>query len=393
MRAQGTPVKMLWRSSGHSGGGISGESNSTNLESAYESRMALEWFDYYLRGIGDPPPLDFSFLRDWVKYTGDAAPAVGTTPTYPAGTDEPFFLSGTDELTANKSGVKAGTASFAASRGASPSGGQALTEVPGEDVPGTFASYDSPPLTQDLEVVGVPRLTIKLDAPTFAASQGTDPAGKLVLFVRMLDVDAEGATVLPRNQLSAVRVADVTKPVEIELPGIAYRFAKGHSLRLIVGTSNATNHGNNLAGPVSIVSDPATPNTLTIPKLGAQTGATGAGPSGTTVFQPAQGAPAPQSPGKGAKKRSLTAASLSGNRRCVKRRAVSLRIVRHKGENQAASAVMTVNGKRVRSATGRRLLSKFRLERMPKKGAYRVVVTVKTKGGRTLRSARTYRAC
>jgi predicted acyl esterase len=43
LRAQGTPVKMLWRSSGHSGGSISGESSSSNLESAYESRMELEW--------------------------------------------------------------------------------------------------------------------------------------------------------------------------------------------------------------------------------------------------------------------------------------------------------------------------------------------------------------
>jgi hypothetical protein len=55
--------------------------------------------------------------------------------------------------------------------------------------------------------------------------------------------------------------------------------------------------------------------------------------------------------------------------------------------------VITVNGKRVRTVKGRRLLSKVRLEGMPKRGAYRVLVTVRTKGGKTLRSARTYRAC
>src|SRR6185503_17616418 len=53
LRAQNTPVKMLWRSAGHSGGGLGGaEWSETNPESAYESRMALEWFDFYLRGIG-----------------------------------------------------------------------------------------------------------------------------------------------------------------------------------------------------------------------------------------------------------------------------------------------------------------------------------------------------
>jgi ABC-2 type transport system ATP-binding protein len=393
LRAQGVPAKMLWRSSGHSGGTISGESNSTNLESAYESRMALEWFDFYLRGVGDPPALDFSFLRDWVKYQGDAAPAVGVTPTYPAGADQTVFLSGADQLVSDKAAVKAGTASFAVAPSAAGQGG-AVAEAPGADPPGTFAAYNTAPLTEDFELVGIPKLTFKIDAPTFAQSQSADPGTKLVLFAKLLDVDPEGATTLPRNQLSAVRVADVTKPIEIELPGIAHRFAKGHTMRLVIASSNPTNRGNNAAGPVSIAADPAAPATLTLPKLGAQAGAAGSGPSGTTPFVPAAGAPAPQSPGKGAsKKRNLTAASLSGNTRCVKRRAVSMRIVKHKGTNRAKSAVITVNGKRVRTVTGAKLLSKIRLEGMPKKGTFRVLVTVKTQAGRTLRSARTFRAC
>ncbi|HEX8743488.1 MAG TPA: alpha/beta fold hydrolase [Thermoleophilaceae bacterium] len=391
LRAQGTPVKMLWRSSGHSGGSIPGESNSKELESAYESRMALEWFDYYLRGIGDPPALDFSFIRDWVKYQGDAAPSVGVTPSYPAGADRTVFLSGGDSIVPAKEGVKAGTASFAVSPGATGTGGAAIAQPPAENAPGTFAAFESAPLGEDFDLVGIPRVTVKIDAPTFAQTQSADPGTKLVLFAKLLDVAPDGAATLPRNLLSAVRVTDVTKPVEIELPGISYRFARGHSMRLVISASNSTNRGNNASGPVSIVSDPAVPNALVLPKLGAQRGATGAAPGGMTAFEPAPGAPVPQKPGK--RRRVLTAASLSGNTRCVKRRAVALRIVRHKGENQAASAVITVNGKRVRTVTGRRLLSKVRLERMPKRGAYRVLVTVRTKGGKTLRSARTYRAC
>jgi putative CocE/NonD family hydrolase len=390
LRKQGTPVKMLWRSSGHSGGGIGGESSSTNLESAYESRMALEWFDYYLRGIGDPPSLDFAFLRDWVKYQGDAAPAVGTTPSYPAGRDRTAYLSGGGELVFERSGVEAGSASFTAVPNASGSGGGAIADAPDADAPGTFASFTTAPLTEDFDLVGVPKLRVKLDAPTFAASQGSGPLGKLILFAKLLDVRPDGTRVLPRKQLSAVRVADVTKPVEIELPGIAYRFAKGHTMRLILGTSNTTNRGNTFSGPVTVVSDPAAPNTLTLPRLGDQAGGTGSGPSGTTPFEPAPGAPAAQSPGK--RPRTLTAASFSSNRRCVKRRAVAFRIVRHKGSNAAASVTATVNGRTVRKLRGK-LPSKVRLTGMPKRGTYRVVVTVKTVGGRTLRSARTFRAC
>lgn len=391
LRSRGTPVKMLWRSSGHSGGSIGGERSETKLESAYESRMALEWLDFYVRGIGDPPALDFSFLRDWVKYEGDAAPAVGSTPSYPAGTDRTVFLSGTDELVSDRASVKAGSASFAAAPGATGSGG-AATEVPGADAPGTTASFTGAPLSEDLDVVGVPRLNVKLEAPTFAQSQAQGPASKLVLYAKLLDVGPDGAAKLPRNLLSAVRVPDVTKPVEIELPGIAYRFAKGHSLRVVIATSNATNRGNNLAGPVSVVVDPAAPSTLTVPRLGAQAGGAGSGPSGTTPFTPAAGAPAPQTAGRG-RPRTLTAASLSSNRRCVKRRAVAFRIVRHKGSNAARSATATVNGRTVRKLRGRRLLGTTRLTGMPKRGSYRVVVTVKTVGGRTIRSARTFRAC
>jgi hypothetical protein len=57
--------------------------------------------------------------------------------------------------------------------------------------------------------------------------------------------------------------------VEIQLPGIVHRFAKGHRMRLVVTTSNTTNRGNNVAGPVSILTDPAAPGTLTLPKVGA----------------------------------------------------------------------------------------------------------------------------
>lgn len=390
LRAQGTPVKMLWRSSGHSGGSIGGENSSSNLESAYESRMALEWFDYYLRGIGDPPALDFAFLRDWVKYEGDAAPAVGSTPSYPAGQDQTAYLSGTDKLVTERSSVQAGSPSFTAAPNASGSGGGAVANTPDADAPGTFASFATEPLKEDFDLVGIPKLTVKLDAPTFAASQDGGPLGKLILFAKLLDVGPDGTRVLPRQQLSAVRVADVTRPIEIELPGIAYRFAKGHTMRLVLGTSNTTNRGNTFSGPVTVANDPAAPNTLTLPKLGAQSAGVGQGPSGTTPFVPAAGAPPAQPPGK--RPRTLTAASFSTNKRCVKRRAVAFRIVEHKGSNRAASVTVTVNGK-----TKRKLRSplprKVRLTGMPKRGAFRVLVTVKTQGGKTLRSARTFRAC
>jgi predicted acyl esterase len=269
LRRQGTPVKMLWRSSGHSGGGIEGESDSTDLEKSYESRMALQWFDYWLRRIPPRPALDFSFLRDWVGYRGDAAPAVGVTPRYPAGPEQTMYLSGSDQLASTRSAVRPGTASFAAVPSATGSG-NGFVQTPLPDLPGTFATYETAPLARTTDIVGIPRLRIRLGAPTFAPVQSQSPLTKLILFAKLIDVDAGGGTTLPRNLLSAVRVADVNKPVDIQLPGIVHRFAKGHRIRLVVSTSNSTNRGNTVAGPVSIVTDPSSPGTLTLPRVGSR---------------------------------------------------------------------------------------------------------------------------
>src|SRR3954452_13366551 len=271
LRGQGVPVKMLWRSSGHSGGSISGESNSTDLEKAYESRLELQWFEYWLKGVAPKPALDFSFLRDWVKYEGDAAPAVGVLPGYPTGPDRTLFLSGTNQLVPSQGSVGAGSASFAAAPGSPSGSGGGFMNVPVPDAPGTSAAYDTPPLAGDSEIIGIPRLTVRLDAPAFPQTQGADPATKLVVFAKLLDVAPDGSTPLPRNQLSATRVADVTKPVQIELPGIVYRFAKGHRMRLVIGTSNSTNRTNTAGGPVSVVTSRDAPGTLSLPTVAAGT--------------------------------------------------------------------------------------------------------------------------
>src|SRR4051812_49356040 len=176
LRAQGTPVKMLWRSAGHSGGGLGAqESSSTALEGSYESRMELEWFDYYLRGIGDAPTLDFDFLRDWaLPKAGDAAPSVGETPSYPAGSDETLYLSGSDALVSARGSIAPGTASMAAAPGAPASTGGGFTDVGASDAPGASVAFSTPVLGADTDVAGIPRLTVSLDAPSFAAAQSAD---------------------------------------------------------------------------------------------------------------------------------------------------------------------------------------------------------------------------
>ena len=35
----------------------------------------MTWFDHYLKGLPSTPVPNFAYFRDWVTYTGNAAPA------------------------------------------------------------------------------------------------------------------------------------------------------------------------------------------------------------------------------------------------------------------------------------------------------------------------------
>ncbi len=395
LRAQGTPTKLLFRSAGHSGGGLDAqESSATAPESAYESRMTLEWFDFYLRGLGDAPRLDFSFLRDWaLPKTGDAAPAVGTTPSYPAGTATPLRLSGTDALVGAGTPVKAGSQTIAVTPAPTSAGGAAVGGVPsGDTAPGTTASWTTAVLDAPLDLAGLSSLVVKLDAPTFAASQAGDPATKLVLFAKLEDVAPGGSASIPAEIVSASRIGDVTKPVRLELPGIVHRFDKGHRLRVTLTASNATRRGNVAGGPVTVSTDPATPSVLTIPRLGSAPGATGGGPSGTTPYPASPEGGAVQGAGLGGPRATApSAVELPSAKRCASRRSFAVRFRRAPKGDRIRTVSVTVNGKRLRTVRGTRL-TRVDLRGLPK-GTVRVVLTARTAKGRVLRSARTYRTC
>ncbi len=87
-------------------------------------------------------------------------------------------------------------------------------------------------------LVGSPRLSVRLPAPVAAAAQSSGPAGHLVLFAKLYDVAPDGTQTLQHRLISPVRVDDVTKPVTVELPGVAQRFAAGHRIRLVLAAGD-----------------------------------------------------------------------------------------------------------------------------------------------------------
>jgi putative CocE/NonD family hydrolase len=270
LRAQGTPVKLVWQSWGHSnstpapgelGDGDGGYSpTDTDGNPTAEGRVVEQWLDHYLADDPAAPALDFSYFRDWVAYTGDATPAYGRAHAYPAGTDRTLRLSGTDTLTADRAAVRPGTARFATPAAGAPT---SITEISGAsqdvplfDAPGTFAQYTGAPLRADTDVVGPPRVTLRLDA--LAAAPPT-------LFLKVEDVAPDGSVTLPGRLVAPIRPSSLAGPVTVTLPAIVHRFPAGHRVRLVVAGSDGAYRGAPGPAAVSITTGPAAPGTLTLP--------------------------------------------------------------------------------------------------------------------------------
>jgi ABC-2 type transport system ATP-binding protein len=396
LRAQGTPVRMLWRSAGHSGGDLGdSEDNAKNPEAAYASRAYLEWFDYYLRGLGDPPRLDFSYYRDWVPFAAnaDAAPAVATAPAYPTAPGVPWYLSGSGDLVSTPEAIKAGTAQFAVN----PQAPASYTETsavdqsqPVSDTQGTFAAFSTPPLAADTDVVGIPQVTVKLSAPTFTNSG--QPSDQLVLFAKLYDVAPDGTIDLPHRLISPVRIGDLSKPVTIALPGIVHRFKKGDTIRLVLAASDAAYRNNTLAGPVSVTVDPKAPSELDIPVLGA-------GPAPAPVAAPAGSQKAgagvqPQVLQEAGRTQAATLPKAGAGCSSRTKLRIRLRIPHNRRHSRVLYAKVTLNGRLVKTLRTHKQLYHPYVLRVPRRKTYRVTVTELTSKHQRLRSARTYnRAC
>jgi ABC-2 type transport system ATP-binding protein len=373
LKAQKTPVKMIWRFGGHSGGSAPGEFDLKDPAKEYESRTYLEWFDHYLGDAKPKPKLDVTYFRDWIQYKGDATAAYAGSPSYPVGSEQKLYLSGSDALVGDASKVTAGSSSFTTPAAGAPTSYTETSALdqdqPVTDAPGTFAQFAGQPLAADLDVAGVPTADVTVSAPTFAAgASGAGAPGLLTLFFKLYDIKPDGTIVLAHRLIAPVRVADYTHPLHVELPGIVHRFAKGDRIALTIAASDAAYRGTNVVGPVTISTDPSAPGVVTLPVVGAAD----------------QRAVAP----------TPLAAGLPGTQkkpRCVDRRRFTFKIHQPHGGGRVVKVEAFVNGKRVLRRKGHKI-TKISLRRLPKK-TFRVrIVATTNKGSRTI-SVRTYRGC
>jgi len=263
LKARGVPVKMVWQRWGHSAGAKPGDLDLSKPMANHEGRTVAAWFDHYLKGKGPKPDLRFEYYRPWAD-KGDVAKAFASAPAYPLRGSTTLFGSGT-ALVARRTGLLAGSVTVGAPGQAplSYTETSALDQSQAvRDAPGTTAVLSTGPLLKDVDVVGVPTATLQLSSPT---ASGARPESMLVAFVKLYDVAPDGTVTLQNRLVSPIRVADLSKPVQVSLPGIVKRFPKGHRLQLVVSLSDFAYKGNTLGQVVTLSTTQAKPTSLTLP--------------------------------------------------------------------------------------------------------------------------------
>jgi ABC-2 type transport system ATP-binding protein len=235
--ANGTPVKVVWFAGGH-------DAQASDRVTGNLREQVAGWFDFYLRKDGDPlrgddPGTGFEFpaptgLGSGLNVQGGSQTIVADA--YPG-------LDGADPAQRTGLTVSGPTQPVVTPAGGTPA---AITTVPGlgslssalggasVEIPGQFAAFDSRPLDEAVEVVGAPTIELAVSSPS----------GSATLFAKLYDVSPGGAMTLPAGLTAPLALpgisTDPTAPsrVEVTLPGVVHRFEAGHTMRVLVSSTD-----------------------------------------------------------------------------------------------------------------------------------------------------------
>ncbi|MFI9757586.1 CocE/NonD family hydrolase [Streptomyces sp. NPDC051963] len=228
IRANGAPVDVDWIAGGHDGGDME--------ESRLHARVD-SWFDRYLKDdkSADTGPAFRITRTGGVDSTdGEAMLRGASGDTYPGleSGQRSIALTGREQTFDNPAGANPPAISALPGLGG---GGLAQLSSLGVgislDFPGQYASFESAPVGDDLRITGSPTVTVHVK------STGDDA----VLFGKVYDVGPDGTQqVLPSQLVTPLRIEDAKtgKDVKITLPAIDHNVDKGHSLRLVLSSTD-----------------------------------------------------------------------------------------------------------------------------------------------------------
>jgi ABC-2 type transport system ATP-binding protein len=257
---------MIWQSWGHSSlSPQPGEFDMSAPDAAtqYETGRVFDWFDHYLKDSPVSTGPDFAYFRDWVSYTGNASPAYATSSTFPVGAAQVWRLSGKSALVTGSTLSASGQQTLLTPPAGLPTSlnnadvlGSYTGTTPATqpDLPGTMVHWDTPALATPVNVAGSPTVTLKVNAPSAALTQGLGESGELVLFVRVADVGSDGKARLIHGLEAPVRIPNVNLPFTVKVPAIVHQFAKGDRIELQVAGGSVNYRGGLTPVPVTIAS-------------------------------------------------------------------------------------------------------------------------------------------
>ncbi|CAN5412624.1 CocE/NonD family hydrolase [soil metagenome] len=239
----GTPVKMVWYRGGHDGG--------TNPDDVVRLReLSLAWFEHYLKGTGPDQGSTFEFpepiaLAAGTTTFGDSDERISTLPSYPGlsaedgsaleATSGEFELSGPpgQPVVNPAGGLPAAISTIPGLPAGLSSLGGALGAGALLDIPGQSAVFGTEPMRESVDIVGSVRSQVLVASPT----------GTAVLFAKLYDTTEDGSPrllggVAPLRLSGLASDPRQAEPVDITLPPLVYRLETGHSLLLILSTTD-----------------------------------------------------------------------------------------------------------------------------------------------------------
>jgi ABC-2 type transport system ATP-binding protein len=217
----GAPVKVVWYQGGHDGG---------EPETGRLRELERDWFNRYLKS-GAADPADFTVTRTGGIDSSTQRPTItaATATRYPGMTgdhSQAVPLTGPAQTVHNPAGGSPAAISALPGLGALTSVGSFFGGGIGTDTPGQEAVFDSSPLGAPVQLSGTARARIHVSGPA-------------TLFAKIYDVGPGGQATPARRLAAPLRVTGAAGgDAEVKLPGMDYRFDRGHRIRVVFATTD-----------------------------------------------------------------------------------------------------------------------------------------------------------
>lgn len=246
LRARGVETSMIWHSWGHNDrNGYPGEFDikAPDPFTQHEAALVGNWLDRHLKDRDVDPGPAFTYFRDWVPYNGVASPAYAESSTFPVGNRRTFHLA--DGALVDSAGPNAPWAHTIRDAGSPTHTTLGLPNIAAEvpvprfSLPGSAATWTTPLLTEAVDVVGAPVLSI--------SPRTTGPA---TVYVSVLDVAPNGVATAIHGLVAPAVLTGTAEPVTISLPSIVHRFDRGHRIAVEITASDPSFAGG--PGPAEV---------------------------------------------------------------------------------------------------------------------------------------------